>query len=421
MRLALQATFDDLDGTTDESRRRRARCERELEQNRRSGAFYRKLRSVVDDPNVKAPEVFARESFPDPNVVAEYLDYRSESEEVAAEYERVCWDSPEALAEVGDCYDILVNDLPKPIVAPKNCRRRLYYVAWEDAAQPNGNEAAARDLKQDAPMTDESPLDASNADFENEKTPKSSVKKEEKRKSKKAIKSATEPPKYESDVQRTMRKERSVKRRLRGYAVNAVTLLCVLSFGVWALNKARNERRSETFQLATEQTNETNLQENTVPNVADSTIAKPTVARSNYFDEQGRSGADFERNEFPRVADLRGENDAELDADARSESTPIWNERTEALGESNNDFLAITHVDETPTDASIPGVSVTSGFADYDSNLGSSSDVSETTDPQLSKRKQERAGLHRGLNGTRGRSVEIPPQNNDVFAPSQRY
>ncbi len=416
MRLALQATFDDLDGTTDESRRRRARCERELEQNRRSVAFYRKLSSVVDDPNVKAPEVFARESFPDPNVVAEYLDYRSESEEVAAEYERVCWDSPEALAEVGDCYDILVNDLPKQIVAPKNCRRRLYYVAWEESARPNQNEAEARDMKQDARANVELSLNATNVDFEDEKTQKSFVEIKEKRKNKKAVKDVAPSPKFESDVQRTMRRERSVKRRLRSYAVNAITLLCVLSFGVWALSKARNERRSETFQIATERTDEANIQENSVPNDVgasiDKQIDKQTVARSD---------ADVEQNEFPRVADLRFRDGADFGSETNLGASPNWDAKTETLDKSNDDFLAITHVDEEPTDASIPGVSVTSDFAEFDSNPISSFDAPNTTDEQSFKRKQERVGLRGGLNGTRGRSVEIPSQNNDVFASPQRY
>ena len=132
MRLALQALFCKGQDSSEEDLRRRAIIENELRNNARSAEFFRKIRQVVSAPLRKAPEVFADESFPDANIVAEYLDCQLESTEISDEYERVCCESPEILAEVGDCYDVLNNRLPQPLTAPKNCRRRLYYVAWEE-------------------------------------------------------------------------------------------------------------------------------------------------------------------------------------------------------------------------------------------------------------------------------------------------
>lgn len=134
MRLALQAIFCKNQGTSVEDDKRRERIENDLRRSPRSVDFFRKLRLVMGRPLQKAPEVFADESFPDANIVAEYLDCQLDSTEVSDEYEDVCYDSPEMLTEVADCYDLLNNRLCKPMNAPKNCRRRLYYVAWEEAA-----------------------------------------------------------------------------------------------------------------------------------------------------------------------------------------------------------------------------------------------------------------------------------------------
>ncbi|MDO5308674.1 MAG: hypothetical protein Q4G03_04175 [Planctomycetia bacterium] len=138
MRVALQAIYPDRNDVSQESLARRSRVERELQNDARSMGFYRKLQMILDHPPCRAPEVFADESFPDANIVAEYLDYQSQSEEVELEFERVCLESSEILAEVANCYDILTNCLNQPIEAPRNCRRRLYYLAWETglAEQP---------------------------------------------------------------------------------------------------------------------------------------------------------------------------------------------------------------------------------------------------------------------------------------------
>lgn len=132
MRLALQALFT-TNGANEEEATRRALLERKLRANERSAGFFRRLRVAADDPTLGAPEIFAEESFPDANVVAEYLDGQA-APELARDYEDACWDSPEMLAEVGRCCDILNNDALNSVVAPKNCRRRLYYIAWEESA-----------------------------------------------------------------------------------------------------------------------------------------------------------------------------------------------------------------------------------------------------------------------------------------------
>ena len=157
MRLALQALFNAGDNETEEGRERRLRIEREMRDNARSAAFFRKLRAAVADRNLKAPEIFAEESYPDANVVAEYLDCQSESDEVREEYERLCAESPEALAEVGGVYDALTNRLEREIEVPKNCRRRLYYIAWEEesTSAPGATvEAVPRSCAPSAPIVD---------------------------------------------------------------------------------------------------------------------------------------------------------------------------------------------------------------------------------------------------------------------------
>lgn len=142
MRLALQALFCKNQGTSVEDDKRRERIENDLRRNPRSVDFFRKMRLVMGRPLEKAPEVFSDESFPDANIVAEYLDCQLESTEVSDEYEDVCYNSPEMLVEAADCYDLLNNCLCKPMSAPKNCRRRLYYVAWEEAAPPQCKKVA---------------------------------------------------------------------------------------------------------------------------------------------------------------------------------------------------------------------------------------------------------------------------------------
>ncbi len=158
MRLALHALFCNDRDFSDDGVRKRAQIEKDLRNNERSAEFFRKLRLAASDPNLKAPEIFSPEVYPDPNVVAEYLDCQLESSAVATDYENACLNSPEMLAEVGDCYDVLTNKLPQQIDPPKNCRRRLYALAYqdldapvEDLPEPVEELRAPRDVVESAP------------------------------------------------------------------------------------------------------------------------------------------------------------------------------------------------------------------------------------------------------------------------------
>ncbi len=148
MRLALQALFRGARDLSEDGVRLRAKIENELRNNPRSAEFYRKLELSVSDPRLKAPEIFGVESFPDSNIVAEYLDATLESLELSDEYEKLCLERPEALAEVGDCYDILNNRLAHATKAPANCRRRLYNIALEDERPESATVAAENDERE---------------------------------------------------------------------------------------------------------------------------------------------------------------------------------------------------------------------------------------------------------------------------------
>ena len=125
MKLALQAMYGCKRDASDESVRRRAQIEKDLKSDARSAEFLRKLRLVADDPTIKAPEIFADVSYPDPNIVASYLDGQIDSD-LSREYEDACLESAMMLAEVGDSCDVLNNRLILPVEAPRFLRRRLY-------------------------------------------------------------------------------------------------------------------------------------------------------------------------------------------------------------------------------------------------------------------------------------------------------
>lgn len=158
MRTALQAAFG-FGGTAlgDETREKREKIERELRRDERSVRFFQRLRAATSRIDLNAPEVFAEESFPDANIVAEYLDCNDISPEIAAEYEKVCWESPEILAEIGCCFDFLTNALADASEPPVNCRRRLYYIAWEEAtASASGKTDATKIRSWDACLPENS-------------------------------------------------------------------------------------------------------------------------------------------------------------------------------------------------------------------------------------------------------------------------
>ncbi len=90
--------------------------------------ILKRLQSVCDQKGLGAPEVFSDESFPDINIVAEFIENRLNDDTLAREYEKICLNSDQLLAELGTCYKIAVGSKDIPVVIPRNCRHRLYYL-----------------------------------------------------------------------------------------------------------------------------------------------------------------------------------------------------------------------------------------------------------------------------------------------------
>lgn len=105
--------------------------------------FLAKLKTVVSDRELAAPEVFGDESFPDANIVAEYLDGQLDDAQLLQDYEEICLRSDMILAEVGCCHDILNRDLRETLVPSRQCRRRLYFIPQEDSV-PDGEQEFSR-------------------------------------------------------------------------------------------------------------------------------------------------------------------------------------------------------------------------------------------------------------------------------------
>lgn len=230
MRLALQALFGSHDNQTEEGRKRFERIERELRNNERSSNFLRRLNRVVADPRLKAPEIFADESFPDANIVAEYLDCQSESEEICAEYERVCIEEPEILAEVGCCYDMLMNRFDKQLDTPKIYKRRLYYIIWEEETAPENSLDEAVDVEASEP---------------NSRKERKNKNKQATRKSSSNSKTLPSPP--ESEVQKAMRSEQSLGRWCYRFMRNTAVAAGLLVAACWGYAKLNDDSNSETF------------------------------------------------------------------------------------------------------------------------------------------------------------------------------
>ncbi len=227
MRLALQALFGGQNSLSEEGMKRKERTERSLMNNERSCDFLRKLQKVIAEPCLAAPEIFAEESFPDANVVAEYLDCQTESDEVCREYEQVCEESPEVLAEVGCCYEILNKRLEQPINAPKICRRRLYYIAWED------------DNVADTKIINLESSEKEGAPGSNFSVSDKNVKKEKKSRN----------GNYESEIQKTVRRERSFGRKFFQFCVKGSFVAGALGMMCWGWNYFYSGKGSETLQI----------------------------------------------------------------------------------------------------------------------------------------------------------------------------
>lgn len=238
MRLALQALFGARDDKTQEGRKYCEKIERELRNNERSGNFLRKLRDAVADPRLRAPEIFADESFPDANVVAEYLDCQSESPQIRDEYERVCASSPEILAEVGCCYDVLMNRLDRPVDQPKNCRHRLYYIAWEDGRSSENNNLVQAQSQPDENLADVAVLNGA------PKSKNSLRNTSEREHTKKKQRVSLD----ESDVQKTMRSQRCLSKKLGKVVTTGLLAASVLVLVGWGYSFWTTDSGSVTFE-----------------------------------------------------------------------------------------------------------------------------------------------------------------------------
>ncbi len=367
MRLALQALFGACDDDTEEGRKRSERIERDLRGNGRSRLYLKKLNEAISDPGLKAPEIFAKESFPDANVVAEYLDCQSESDEVLKEYERVCLESPEILAEIGCCYDVLTNRLGRPTNAPKNCKRRLYHVAWEESVDekyeslPDCAEDKQGDLSGVERRVDVNVV-AENPDY------------------------STSP--RESDVQEGSRSARKPTRRtvrLLGRFVFAAVLFFGIVRGVSYL---LNVRGSQTVELTDirERTNQT----------ATGVEDKSFVAQETLRETESKVFSDFITEDSDSYSDayILGEKyDDSVYADGASEkdsfSAPSTKRRSDGF-------------EAQPTSA----------LDESEYALYASSAVSRTR-----RAKRGLAAPDMKLN----EGIVIPERNNDVFAKATRF
>ena len=358
MRLALQALFchdPNLSGGE------RARIENELRNNARSVEFFRKIRQTISAPLRKAPEVFADESFPDPNIVAEYLDCQLESQEISEEYERVCAESPEILAEVADCYDLLNNRLPTPTTPPKNCRQHLYYVAWEEEPP----HASTKETKKSPSSAREGACYTTSAAFEEpaDEEPVIDVK----------VEPSARTNQWRDDPKRN---EVRVKIKSKGSrfgrflsTVKCVLVLIVVAGGINGYAKWRNLEKSQTFNAA-------------------GGVAQNDAVDGNRLEQPDRetSSSSFmptEEDEFPAPFD--GE-DQYVDTD-------------DGLGANDQSYPPMVTL--RPDEPAISQPINDDGASAQGGN-------------------NERRGLGTANGGLRER-IEIPDVNNDVFSGTKRY
>lgn len=383
MRLALQALFTTT-GANEEDAARRALLERKLRTNERSAGFFRRLRAAADDPTLGAPEIFAEESFPDANVVAEYLDGQAEAE-LARAYEDASWDSPEMLAEVGCCYDILNNDALNSVVAPKNCRRRLYYIAWEEnAVNVSPEEKApipvlamsfapseASVAQDDAETIDAfAPTTSQNAQDAKDVTAKPTKAKRKK-----------ERKKGES-VRSTLEAERSLGRRFKRLSARLTMALGLLAIGYCGW-QTLEEKPSETLQLEKSPPKIETANNWSAPVETAEAPLRPTTISSSNVDE------------IPAIS---------FDAESQM-----------AASEASEGAASVL-LDETesPKLAALPNL--TSSLAS-DEALNEPNWESEA--PEDVERR--RVGLGSAEPWESRPTIEIPAQNNDVFGKSALY
>ncbi|MBR4834080.1 MAG: hypothetical protein IKU86_07100 [Thermoguttaceae bacterium] len=369
MRLALRALFAATDAN-EEGAARRALLERRLRENERSAEFFRRLRTAVADVSLNAPEVFAEESFPDANVVAEYLDGQA-SPELARAYEDACWDSPEILAEAGRCYDVLNGGSGVECVVSKNCRRRLYYLAWEDAVLDASSAEVATSAKDSNENQMETTISVASVEKEEKPREKSAAFSERKRKEK-SRKKATKAAKSENSVRSTLAAERSWGRRVRRFGVRVALAACLLGFVRVGWRALDNSERSETFSIQTTvEERPAQVDATAEAAIAESSPLRPTTISSATADELPTITLD----DYARLT----QDDALLVSDAPDET------------------LA-----DPPKLASLPFDDAKEGGAD------------------LSTPTPIRGGLGGDPLGRRP-TIEIPARNNDVFSKNRVF
>lgn len=384
MRLALQALFGSHENKTEEGRKRFERIERELRNNERSSDFLRRLNRVVADTHLKAPEIFADESFPDANIVAEYLDCQSESEEICAEYERICFEEPEILAEVGCCYDMLMNRFDKQLDTPKIYKRRLYYIIWEEETAPENSLDEAVDVEASEP---------------NSRKERKNKNKQATRKSSSNSKTLPSPP--ESEVQKAMRSEQSLGRWCYRFMRNTAVAAGLFVATCWGYAKLNDDSNSETFVAPSVQKGiaytDQALIENPTEDISDTEGAEEEIVNdlnptSSYVESGEFSG--FLSDSFPHdlpnknlmariptgeFIPVGGQGDNTVDPASETESSP------------QNDFYRSQRPDESSLQV--------------ESQENSPSRV-ELNAPDFNERRE---------------GIVIPVRNNDVFSNPARF
>ncbi|MBM79555.1 MAG: hypothetical protein CMJ78_03045 [Planctomycetaceae bacterium] len=160
MRLTLRTLLAYLDDILDPS------DAREIGQKATESSFASELisriRDVMRQRRLTAPEVSGPGAGLDPNSVSEYLDNTLPPENVA-DIERVCLESDVHLAEVAACHQILTLVLGEPVEVLPEMRERIYSLgpkakqAVEKEPRTNGRPAAKAPTKKPGSFDDQIP------------------------------------------------------------------------------------------------------------------------------------------------------------------------------------------------------------------------------------------------------------------------
>lgn len=137
MRLTLRTLLSYLDNVLEEPAR--TELHRQIEASEHAKEWVHRTRDVMRRLKLGAPEPGGSGAVDDPNTVAEYLD-RGLPEQDVAQFERVCLESDQLLAEVASCHHVLAKVLTEPMEIDPDTRQRLHdlpaALAREAAAKP---------------------------------------------------------------------------------------------------------------------------------------------------------------------------------------------------------------------------------------------------------------------------------------------